>query len=261
MQRRMRARSIRMMVAVLALSLSLTACDPQSLVSTFFEFFSGSGLQAPAAEAPEADDTSGGDDAAADDATGDGAAGDDAAGDDAADDDAAGDDAADDDAAERYHHRKDDGAADEADADDADDAPAPEAPDAAEAPAPDAADAAGDAAGGLSAIEQEIFDTLNATRTEAGLGELALSAEIAAGARDYSCTMAETGVFEHADIAAAGVNGENIAAGQRSAAQVHQGWMDSTGHRDNRMNSRWTEYGVGVCEDDGGRRYYTERFR
>lgn len=248
MQRRMRARSIRMMVAVLALSLSLTACDPQSLVSTFFEFFSGSGLQAPAAEAPEADDASGGDDAAADDATGDGAAG----------DDAADDDAADDDAADRYHHRKDDGAADEADAADA---PAPEAPDAAEAPAPDAADAAGDAAGGLSAIEQEIFDTLNATRTEAGLGELELSAEIAAGARDYSCTMAETGVFEHADIAAAGVNGENIAAGQRSAAQVHQGWMDSTGHRDNRMNSRWTEYGVGVCEDDGGRPYYTERFR
>lgn len=232
MQRRMRARAIRMMVAVLALSLSLTACDPQSLVGTFFEFFSGSGLQAPAAEAPEADDASGGDDAAGDDAAGD-------------------------EAADRYHHRKGDGA-DEADAGDADDAPAPEAD---EAPAPEAADDAGDASSGLSAIEQEIFDTLNATRTDAGLGELELSAEIAAGARDYSCTMAETGVFEHADIAAAGVNGENIAAGQRSAAQVHQGWMDSPGHRDNRMNSRWTEYGVGVCEDDGGRLYYTERFR
>jgi uncharacterized protein YkwD len=240
-----------MMVAVLALSLSLTACDPQSLVSTFFEFFSGSGLQAPAAEAPEADDTSGGDDAAADDATGDGAAG----------DDAAGDDAADDDAAERYHHRKDDGAADEADADDADDAPAPEAPDAAEAPAPDAADAAGDAAGGLSAIEQEIFDTLNETRADAGLDALALTADIAAGSREYACTMAETGVFEHADLEEAGVFGENIAAGQRSAAEVHEGWMNSPGHRDNRMNSRWTEYGVGACEDDGGRRYYTERFR
>jgi hypothetical protein len=227
-----------MMVAVLALSLSLTACDPQSLVSTFFEFFSGSGPQAPAAEAPEADDASGGDD-------------------DAAGDDAAGDDAAGDEAADRYHHRKGDGA-DEADAGDADDAPAPEAD---EAPAPEAADDAGDASSGLSAIEQEIFDTLNATRTDAGLRELELSAEIAAGARDYSCTMAETGVFEHADIAAAGVNGENIATGQRSAAQVHQGWMNSPGHRDNRMNSRWTEYGVGVCEDDGGRLYYTERFR
>lgn len=245
MQQRMRTRSIRMMVAVLALSLSLTACDPQSLVSTFFDFFSGSGLQAPAAGAPEATDA----DADSDDA----ADADDAAGEeDAAD--AAGDDAGDDGAADRYHRKKDTGADDApADADAPDDAAAERA----EAPAEDT----GDAANGLSAVEQEIFDTLNATRADAGLNALTLSADIAAGARDYSCTMAETGVFEHADIRAAGVNGENIAAGQRSAAQVHQGWMESPGHRDNRMSDRWTEYGVGVCEDGGGRPYYTERFR
>jgi uncharacterized protein YkwD len=226
-----------MVVAVFALSLSLTACDPQSLIGTFFEFFSGAGLEAPAAEAPEAD---------ADEGSGDEAAGDEAAGDDAADE-----------TARRGHHRKDDGA-DDAPADDgaADEAPADEAP-ADEAPAEDA----GAAASGLSAVEQEIFDTLNATRTDAGLSALTLSADISAGARDYSCTMAETGVFEHADIAAAGVNGENIATGQQSAAQVHQGWMESPGHRDNRMSDRWTEYGVGVCEDDSGRPYYTERFR
>jgi hypothetical protein len=210
-----------MVVAVFALSLSLTACDPQSLIGTFFEFFSGAGLEAPAAEAPEAD---------ADEGSGDEAAGDEAAGDDAAE------------TARRGHHGKDDGA---------DEAPADEAP----------AEDAGAAASGLSAVEQEIFDTLNATRADAGLSELTLSADISAGARDYSCTMAETGVFEHADIAAAGVNGENIATGQQSAAQVHQGWMESPGHRDNRMSDRWTEYGVGVCEDDSGRPYYTERFR
>lgn len=251
MQRRMRTRSIRMMVAVLALSLSLTACDPQSLVSTFFEFFSGSGLQAPAAGAPEATDAD--DAAAADDA----ADSEDAAGADDAADDAAGDDAGDESAADGYHRKKDAGA-DEAPADA--DADAPGAAARAEAPAAPAEDA-GDAANGLSAVEQEIFDTLNATRADAGLSALTLSADIAAGARDYSCTMAETGVFEHADIRAAGVNGENIAAGQQSAAQVHQGWMESPGHRDNRMSDRWTEYGVGVCEDDGGRPYYTERFR
>src|SRR5690606_27214564 len=104
----------------------------------------------------------------------------------------------------------------------------------------------------LSAIEAEIFETLNATRREAGLDALELSADISAGARDYSCTMAETGDFMHADLAQAGVNGENIAAGQRSAAEVHEGWMNSPGHRDNRMSPRWTEYGVGVCEDGNG---------
>jgi uncharacterized protein YkwD len=140
-----------------------------------------------------------------------------------------------------------------------DDDPAP--PEEDEPAPPEEDEPADDApAAGLSDIEQEIFDTLNATRADAGLDELALSEDIAAGARDYSCEMAETGVFEHADLAEAGVSGENIAAGQRSAAEVHQGWMDSPGHRANRMNARWTEYGVGVCEADDGRLYFTERF-
>jgi uncharacterized protein YkwD len=148
----------------------------------------------------------------------------------------------------------------------ADDEPAPPedeepVPPEDEAAPPEEEEPADDApAAGLSDIEQEIFDTLNATRADAGLDELALSQDIATGARDYSCEMAETGVFEHADLAEAGVNGENIAFGQRSAAEVHQGWMDSPGHRDNRMNERWTQYGVGVCENDDGRLYFTERF-
>ena len=37
--------------------------------------------------------------------------------------------------------------------------------------------------------------------------------------------------------------------------------MNSSGHRDNRMSSRWAEYGVGVCENSNGRLYFTERFR
>ena len=157
----------------------------------------------------------------------------------------------------------DDGAADPVPVDDEpappeEDEPAPPedepAPPEEEEPADDAP------AAGLSNIEQEIFDTLNATRADAGLDELALSQDIASGARDYSCEMAETGVFEHADLAEAGVSGENIAMGQRSAAEVHEGWMNSAGHRDNRMNERWTEYGVGVCEDGDGRLWFTERF-
>lgn len=248
MRRRMRARSIRTMVAVLALSLSLSACDPQSLMTTVLDFLSGTGAEAPAAGAvPEADEAA--DDAAADEAAGE--------------DEAAGDEAAEDAGAKRNHHRKDDGAADEAADEDAADDDAAGDDDAADDGAAGDDDAADDGAAdtGLSAVEQEIFETLNATRAEAGLDELALVADIAAGSRDYACTMAETGVFEHADIAAAGVNGENIAAGQRSAAEVHQAWMDSPGHRDNRMNAAWTEYGIGVCEDADGRPYYVERFR
>lgn len=115
--------------------------------------------------------------------------------------------------------------------------------------------------GTLSKVEAEIFQTLNATRADQGLKPLALDKGIAAGARNYSCQMAKTGQFKHADLRAAGVSGENIAAGYRSAASVHEGWMNSAGHRKNRMSSRWTSYGVGVCANGGGTPYYTERFR
>lgn len=122
-------------------------------------------------------------------------------------------------------------------------------------------DTGGASGGAVSAIEQQISDKLNATRRQAGLKALTLSPEVSAGAREWACTMAQSSNFRHADLRAAGVNGENIAWGQRSAAEVHDGWMNSAGHRDNRMNARWTEYGVGVCKDSSGRLYYTERFR
>lgn len=134
----------------------------------------------------------------------------------------------------------------------ADDAPAQEKP---------ADNDGGGSTANVSAIEKEIFDTLNATRRKAGLKALSLSAAISKGARAWSCEMARSGNFRHADLRSAGVNGENIAWGQRSAAAVHEGWMNSDGHRRNRMSANWTEYGVGVCTDDDGRRYYTERFR
>lgn len=127
-------------------------------------------------------------------------------------------------------------------------------------------DSSGTGAGGggsanLSAVENEIFMTLNATRQEAGLRALALNADISVGAGEWSCEMAQSGNFRHADLRTAGVNGENIAFGQQSAAAVHDAWMNSPGHRDNRMNSRWTQYGVGVCKNSAGRMYFTERFR
>lgn len=125
--------------------------------------------------------------------------------------------------------------------------------------------AAGSGGGGgsadLSGVEQAIHDRLTSTRRSTGLTALSLSAEISKGAKSWSCQMAQSGNFRHADLGSAGVSGENIAWGQRGAAAVHDAWMTSPGHRDNRMSSRWSEYGVGVCNDSNGRPYYTERFR
>jgi uncharacterized protein YkwD len=170
---------------------------------------------------------------------------------------------------------------DEAAASDGDDAPTSHEPsgdatasapqraaqDKADAPAPKAqkkpkpSGSGSGSATSISATEREIFDLLSAVRANNGRTTLTLSAEISRGARAWSCEMARSGNFRHADLRSAGVNGENIAWGQRSADEVHQGWMDSPGHRDNRMSDRWTEYGVGVCRNDDGRLYFTERFR
>lgn len=120
---------------------------------------------------------------------------------------------------------------------------------------------AGGGSADLSSVEQAIHDRLTSTRRSAGLRALTLSAEISKGAKSWSCQMAQSGNFRHADLGSAGVSGENIAWGQQGEAAVHDAWMSSTGHRDNRMSARWSEYGVGVCNDSNGRPYYTERFR
>ncbi len=45
--------------------------------------------------------------------------------------------------------------------------------------------------------------------------------------------------------------GENIAAGYASPSKVMNGWMNSTGHRNNILNSRFTEIGVGYYQHNG----------
>lgn len=274
----MRTRTIRMIGVLFGLSLMLTACDAEDMLAVLDGSVADQG---PAAEAAGDEDIAGigGEDTAdegeevdgksesrefqcrkdgvrkarkadAEDATDEAPADD---GDDApAEATANGDDAKDSDDA--------DDAGDAAPAS-SDDAPARKRAPAPEEPAPSGGNGGGSSSGNLSAIEQDIFDRLNATRREAGLDALTLSAEISRGARSWSCDMAASGNFRHAELRAAGVYGENIAWGQRSAAEVHEGWMNSPGHRDNRMSSRWSEYGVGVCENSSGRLFFTERFR
>lgn len=50
---------------------------------------------------------------------------------------------------------------------------------------------------------------------------------------------------------------ENIAAGQKTPAQVVEDWMNSPGHRANILDSRVQEIGVGIVYvEDGYHRYY-----
>jgi uncharacterized protein YkwD len=115
----------------------------------------------------------------------------------------------------------------------------------------------GGRSGDLSSIEQQVFDLLNAARRTAGLSPLQLDSELAQGSQAWSRRMATEGFFEHDS---GGNFAENIAYGYPTADAVHRGWMASEGHRDNRMNPRYSLYGIGVFEL-GDTLYYTERFQ
>lgn len=124
----------------------------------------------------------------------------------------------------------------------------------------------------MTTLESAVLALLNAERARRGLGALTVDANAVQAARAHSRDMCQRGYFSHVSpestqpwdrLRKAGARftaaGENIAAGQESAASVHQSWMDSPSHRENRMNGRYTRAGVGV-HDCGGRLFFTELF-
>lgn len=54
-------------------------------------------------------------------------------------------------------------------------------------------------------------------------------------------------------------SGENIAYGQRSPEEVMKAWMNSSGHRANILNEKFTSIGVG-CYEQNGVLYWTQLF-
>lgn len=109
----------------------------------------------------------------------------------------------------------------------------------------------------LSAIEGQIVDLLNAEREAAGLRPLSVDARLTHGARAWATTMARDATFEHESEDGFS---ENIAYGYADAAQVHDAWMTSAGHRANRMRPGLTSYGIGV-RAAGTTLYFAERFQ
>jgi uncharacterized protein YkwD len=53
---------------------------------------------------------------------------------------------------------------------------------------------------------------------------------------------------------------ENAAAGQRSAAEAMQDWLQSPGHRANLLNPKWTNVGGGMATGADGTMYWVQDF-
>lgn len=107
-------------------------------------------------------------------------------------------------------------------------------------------------------FEQQVFELTNQERAKNGLSPLKANAELNYAADKYAEEMSERGVLSHTgpdgskpwDRAEAvgyeaRMMGENLAAGQRTAEQVVEGWMGSPGHRANILKPQYTDIGVG----------------
>ncbi|MFI5775695.1 CAP domain-containing protein [Nocardia sp. NPDC051570] len=117
----------------------------------------------------------------------------------------------------------------------------------------------------------EVIRLTNAERAKAGCSPLKAESHLTKAAQAHTEDMASHGFMDHNSskgdpgdrISAAGYRAqtwaENIAQGYSSAADVVDGWMNSSGHRANILNCGLRDIGVGVAKGKGGT-YWTQDF-
>lgn len=124
-----------------------------------------------------------------------------------------------------------------------------------------------------TALENEVVRLTNSERAKGGCRPLTHDTRLRKAAFGHSADMAKNDYFDHDSqdgrdmvdrMRATGFTGsawaENIAMGQRSAAEVVKTWMNSDGHRQNIMNCSYTLIGVGAAKDAQGQLYWTQDF-
>lgn len=126
---------------------------------------------------------------------------------------------------------------------------------------------------GESAQAREVLNLVNAERKKQGLTPLTLSNKLTSVANTKAKDMAVNHYFDHNSptygspfqmLQQFGIKysyaGENIAAGQKTAAQVMNSWMNSSGHRANILNKNYTELGVGFYAGGSYDTYWVQEF-
>jgi uncharacterized protein YkwD len=124
-------------------------------------------------------------------------------------------------------------------------------------------------------IATTIVRLTNDERAAAGIPALQTSSQLMQAAQLHAGQMASAQQMAHTlpdapyptvqdRLDAAGYRwqsyGENVASGYPSAAQAMSGWMQSSGHRANILNTGFTEMGAGYALDSTGRTYYVQVF-
>ena len=126
-----------------------------------------------------------------------------------------------------------------------------------------------------SEVATAVIDRTNVERTRAGLITFRASPRLVQAAQIHAEQMARAGVLNHVlpdaeypspedRLAAVAYRwqgyAENVAYGQRTAAEAVEGWMRSAGHRANILNGSLTEMGAGYARGPNGRAYWVQVF-
>lgn len=110
----------------------------------------------------------------------------------------------------------------------------------------------------LSEVEELIVQFTNEERVKRGLPALKVSPRLQELTRQKAQNMAKSQNLSH-NISPQTPGGENIAWNQASAKEVVQSWMNSSGHRANILNPRYSEIGVGMAQGNGP--YWAQMFQ
>ncbi len=119
----------------------------------------------------------------------------------------------------------------------------------------------------------QVIKLTNKERAKSGCKALKSNSLLKSAAQKHSADMAKKDYFSHTGkdgrspfdrMTDAGYSfsaaAENIAAGQRTPADVVEGWMNSAGHRKNILNCTYTEIGVGYAKGGSYGTYWTQNF-
>ena len=126
-----------------------------------------------------------------------------------------------------------------------------------------------------SAYASEVLRLVNIERDKVGAAHLVLDGALCDAANMRAIEMDYSGNFSHTRPDGRGcftvfsfctisfyTCGENIAAGYPTPAAVVDGWMNSTGHKANILNTAFTKMGLGYSTGGGGeyRHYWAQEF-